>query len=88
MPRPCQRAISTSTPNCRAANPGLPPVPRSPDNPFLIMFTSGTTGLAKPLLVPIRAILSMAHYVHDLVGLNDADTFWNVADPGWAYGVY
>jgi acetyl-CoA synthetase len=68
--------------------PGLPPVPRSPDDPFLIMFTSGTTGLAKPLLVPIRAILSMAHYVRDAVGLRAEDTFWNVADPGWAYGLY
>ena len=68
--------------------PGLPSVPRGPDDPFLIMFTSGTTGLAKPLLVPIRAIMSMAHYVRDAVGLRDDDTFWNVADPGWAYGLY
>ncbi len=71
-----------------AREPGLPPVPREPDDPFLIMFTSGTTGLAKPLLVPIRAILSMAHYTRDAVGLCDQDTFWNVADPGWAYGLY
>ena len=27
-------------------------------------------------------------YVRDAVGLRDDDTFWNVADPGWAYGLY
>ena len=64
------------------------PVACTPDDPFLIMFTSGTTGPPKPLLVPLRAIAAFARYMLDAVGLRDDDRFWNLADPGWAYGLY
>lgn len=64
------------------------PVMRSGDDPFLLMFTSGTTGLAKPLEVPLRAIVAFQRYMIDAVGLRAEDSFWNVADPGWAYGLY
>ena len=65
-----------------------PAVPCGLDDPFLIMFTSGTTGPAKPLLVPVRAIAAFAAYMRDAVGLRPDDRFWNFADPGWAYGLY
>lgn len=55
---------------------------------FLMMFTSGTTGLAKPVPVPLKAILSFKGYMTHAVGLNQSDSFWNLADPGWAYGLY
>jgi acetyl-CoA synthetase len=58
------------------------------DDPFLIMFTSGTTGSPKPLYVPIRAIAAFKRYMLDGIGLTAADRYWNVADPGWAYGLY
>lgn len=64
------------------------PVMRSGDAPFLLMFTSGTTGLAKPLAVPLKAILAFAGYIRDAVDLRADDRFWNLADPGWAYGLY
>ncbi|MFJ4292302.1 AMP-binding protein [Cupriavidus sp. NPDC089707] len=64
------------------------PVMRSGDDPFLMMFTSGTTGPAKPLLVPLKAIAAFAGYMRDAVDLRDEDAFWNLADPGWAYGLY
>lgn len=64
------------------------PASCTPDDPFLIMFTSGTTGAAKPLLVPLRAIAAFVGYMHDAVDLRAADRFWNLADPGWAYGLY
>ncbi|EYS88708.1 AMP-binding protein [Cupriavidus sp. SK-4] len=64
------------------------PVPRRGDDPFLIMFTSGTTGPAKPLLVPLKAIAAFAGYMRDAVDLRAEDAFWNLADPGWAYGLY
>ncbi|MFK4792460.1 AMP-binding protein [Sphingobium sp. ZW T5_29] len=67
---------------------GHPAVPCGLDDPFLIMFTSGTTGPAKPLLVPVRAIAAFAAYMRDAVGLRPEDRFWNFADPGWAYGLY
>ncbi|WP_176593223.1 AMP-binding protein [Sphingobium sp. EM0848] len=64
------------------------PVPCAFEDPFLLMFTSGTTGLPKPLFVPIRAIAAFVGYMRDAVGLREGDRFWNLADPGWAYGLY
>lgn len=64
------------------------PVLRSGDDAFLIMFTSGTTGAPKSLVVPLKAIAAFAGYMRDAVGLTGDDRFWNVADPGWAYGLY
>ncbi len=58
------------------------------DDPFLLMFTSGTTGPAKPLKVPLKALIAFAGYMKNAVGLSAEDAFWNIADPGWAYGLY
>ncbi len=58
------------------------------DDPFLLMFTSGTTGLAKPLEVPLKALIAFGRYMQDAVGLTEDEAFWNIADPGWAYGLY
>ncbi|CAM3834002.1 acyl-CoA synthetase [Ectopseudomonas alcaliphila] len=64
------------------------PVMRRADDPFLLMFTSGTTGLAKPLQVPLKAIVAFVGYMREAVDLRVEDRFWNLADPGWAYGLY
>nr|WP_024308430.1 acyl-CoA synthetase [Pseudomonas sp. P818] len=64
------------------------PVMRRADDPFLLMFTSGTTGLAKPLEVPLKAIVAFVGYMREAVDLRAEDRFWNLADPGWAYGLY
>src|SRR5690606_10359076 len=64
------------------------PVTRSLEDPFLMMFTSGTTGAAKPLLVPLKAIAAFVGYMRDAIDLRPEDRFWNIADPGWAYGLY
>jgi acetyl-CoA synthetase len=71
-----------------AASPQCEPVLLSGDAPFLMMFTSGTTGPAKPLLVPLRAIVAFQGYMREAIDLRDEDNFWNLADPGWAYGLY
>lgn len=64
------------------------PVMITGDDPFLQMFTSGTVGKAKGVAVPARALLAFYVYMKYAVGLRDDDVFWNVADPGWAYGLY
>ncbi|MFI8980539.1 AMP-binding protein [Ectopseudomonas khazarica] len=63
-------------------------VMRKGSDPFLLMFTSGTTGLAKPLAVPLKAIVAFVSYMREAVDLRAEDRFWNLADPGWAYGLY
>ena len=63
-------------------------VMRKASDPFLLMFTSGTTGLAKPLAVPLKAIVAFVSYMREAVDLRAEDRFWNLADPGWAYGLY
>ena len=68
--------------------PGLQAAKRSADDPFLMMFTSGTTGPAKSLYVPIKAIVPFVEYMRDAIDLRPGDGFWNIADPGWAYGLY
>ncbi|MGN5478116.1 AMP-binding protein [Cupriavidus basilensis] len=64
------------------------PVLRKGDNPCMMLFTSGTTGLAKGVPVPYKALLSFQMYMRYAVDLRPGDKFWNIADPGWAYGLY
>lgn len=71
-----------------AQSSAFEPVMISGDDPFLQMFTSGTVGKSKGVAVPARALLAFYIYMKYAVGLRDEDRFWNVADPGWAYGLY
>ncbi|MGF7163045.1 acetyl-CoA synthetase [Rhodoligotrophos appendicifer] len=71
-----------------AAGETFAPVMRTGEDPFLMMFTSGTTGAPKPVSVPLKAIVAMVGYISDAVDLRAEDGFWNIADPGWAYGLY
>lgn len=69
-------------------SPECEPVLLTGEEPFLLMFTSGTTGPSKALSVPLKAIVAFQSYTRDAVDLRPEDAFWNVADPGWAYGIY
>ena len=71
-----------------AQGPVFEPVPRRGEDLFLMMSTSGTTGLAKGVPVPLKALLPFYVYMRDAVDLRPEDRFWNIADPGWAYGLY
>lgn len=64
------------------------PVMRTGDDLFLMMSTSGTVGLPKGVPVPLKALLSFKVYMRDAIDLRPEDRFWNIADPGWAYGLY
>jgi acetyl-CoA synthetase len=64
------------------------PVLRPGTDIFMMMSTSGTTGLPKGVPVPLNALPSILAYMRDAVDLRAADHFWNIADPGWAYGLY
>lgn len=71
-----------------AASPDCQPVMRKGDDLFMMMSTSGTTGLPKGVPVPLRALLAFGAYMREAIGLLPDDIFWNIADPGWAYGLY
>ncbi|CDN65418.1 acyl-CoA synthetase [Burkholderia cenocepacia] len=64
------------------------PVLRKGSDLFMMMSTSGTTGLPKGVPVPLYALLAFGAYMREAVDLRASDRFWNIADPGWAYGLY
>jgi acetyl-CoA synthetase len=64
------------------------PVMRHGDDLMLMMSTSGTTGLPKGVPIPIRALQTFDVYMRLAIDLRPDDIFWNIADPGWAYGIY
>ncbi|KVD99593.1 acyl-CoA synthetase [Burkholderia anthina] len=64
------------------------PVLRKGSDLFMMMSTSGTTGLPKGVPVPLYALLAFGAYMREAVDLREGDRFWNIADPGWAYGLY
>ncbi|MFK7161286.1 AMP-binding protein [Marinospirillum sp. MEB164] len=64
------------------------PVILDAEQPFLQMFTSGTVGKSKGVAVPLKALPAFYIYMRYAVDLQEGDLFWNMADPGWAYGLY
>jgi acetyl-CoA synthetase len=71
-----------------AAQPAdFTPVMRLGSDPFVVLFTSGTTGKPKGVRYPLSLLLPVAAYMRDAIDLQPGDRYWNVADPGWAYGM-
>jgi acetyl-CoA synthetase len=70
----------------RAASPERPVEPTRPEDPALLLFTSGTTGKPKGALHCHRAVVQ--HHVTGSLALDlhPADVFWCTADPGWVTG--
>mgnify|MGYP000900597248 CR=1 FL=1 len=66
----------------------IEPVLLDTDAPFLQMFTSGTVGKSKGVSVPLSALSAFYLYMRYAIDLRDDDNYWNMADPGWAYGLY
>ena len=65
-----------------------PPRTRPADREMILIFTSGTTGPPKGVPVPLVALPAFRAYLQHSVDLRPDDILWNMADPGWAYGLY
>jgi acetyl-CoA synthetase len=57
------------------------------DDTMILMYTSGTTGQPKGVQIPARYLAWLASYVRFGIDLRDDDVYWNISDPGWAYGL-
>jgi acetyl-CoA synthetase len=55
---------------------------------MILLFTSGTTGNPKGVPIPVKCLASFEAYMRFGLDVRSDDVFWNMADPGWAYGLY
>jgi acetyl-CoA synthetase len=70
------------------AEPMVEPVWGTGDDLLILVYTSGTTGHPKGVEVPVKALASIEAYMRFGLDVRPGDVFWNIADPGWAYGLY
>lgn len=76
-----EREIDNSPPTVQSVAVGA-------NGAMVELYTSGTTGKPKGVVVPAWALASMHSYLHFGLDVQPQDVFWNAADPGWAYGLY
>jgi acetyl-CoA synthetase len=60
--------------------------PTNPEDPALLHFTSGTTGMPKGALHVHKAVLTHFMTGKYVLGFQPGDVFWCTADPGWVTG--
>ena len=72
----------------RATTPMERSIALSGADPMILIYTSGTTGHPKGVAVPVRALAAFQTYMHFGLDVRPDDVFWNIADPGWGYGLY
>jgi acetyl-CoA synthetase len=76
---PFRESIETAPPVTEAAS-------YAGTDPFVMIYTSGTTGPPKGALCSVRLMAEIEAYMSLGLDLRDDDSYWNMADPGWAHG--
>jgi len=69
-----------------AASPDTPTARTSAEDPALLHFTSGSTGVPKGALHVHRAVVAHLATARYALDLHPGDVFWCTADPGWVTG--
>ena len=75
-------------PGLEAAEPMAVPASLRGDDPLILAYTSGSTGHPNGVPVPVEALAPFEAYMRFGLDVRDDDVFWNIADPGWAYGLF
>jgi len=58
------------------------------DDPFALIYTSEAEAPPLGVPLPVKALAGIEQYMRVGLDLRDDDIYWNMADPGWAYGAY
>ena len=53
-----------------------------------LMYTSESEPTPLGVSLPVKALSGIEQYMRIGLDLRDDDIYWNMADPGWAYGAY
>ena len=69
-----------------AAAPDFAIPPTDPEDPAILHFTSGTTGLPKGAVHVHQAVLTHFLTGRYVLDLHPSDVYWCTADPGWVTG--
>jgi acetyl-CoA synthetase len=69
-----------------SGDPNYMTVNMAPTDPYIIHYTSGSTGKPKGVLLGHRAMVQQLMACRYVVDLDEEDTYWCTADPGWVTG--